>query len=1122
MKTRLLSLALLVCSLSAAPAATPTVNSAADPQAASTSISQVATNVNLGAQRAGDPANPDPNAGITNTATISSSAGNPTGTVTFAVYRNDNHCFGQPFFQSSPQPLVNGSATFHINATQIGWGTYRWIVNYTSDQPGVFADSSSNCGAATSSIIRAFPLLKLQTSKFSATVGQTADVKATVVGGYQPFGPVTFYYSGPNDTSCSQKTAFATQSVGSDGTATVAFQPAQPGTYVLTAAFADDNLNAGASTNCSDFGDSIIVYPAGPQPAVSFKVTTPANVYAGQAFAFTVTAYDAYSNVATGYDGTVHFTSGSAGILPANSTLTNGTATFQATLNTNGSQTITATDTNNASITGTGSTYVYPQSTFVVTTAADSNDGTCDSNCSLREAMTVANSQAGPATITFDIPNMAGCTAANQCTITLSGTLPAVSDDVAINGTANNARITIDSNGWHSLNVNSGKRAVLAALKFQNASVPAAGPTGGAIHNEGTSYLSGITFYNCHANGVGGGALANTGTLDLTDCYFSFNSTSNGGSSGGALNNTGTLTISRTTFENNFAYGKTGGAIQHDGGTSTINESTFSNNTAQNGNGGAIAKRAYAIITNSAFIDNSATGKGGAILSYGNDTTVANCTFYGNQANNAAAIALDAPRAYITNCSFQGHVGSSGTINNNYNTGDVILRNVLIAGNTTGGNCIGGSSITKTDADSSTISDDTTCGSATVKSASADNLIGFPADNGGPTKTIALNPGSAAIDAGSNAFCEAPVGPPIFGAGGKDQRGVLRPQFGVCDVGAYEVGPPPAPTVSAPSYNVPVNTPVSLSDLTDPSAPPAGGGSVFSGPGVTNNIFDATGMAVGTVVTITYQVYDIYNYSSSVTFTITVTAEVSSLVVTTNGDSITTTDGVTSLREALTYAQQLGGARIVTFVPSLAGQTITLSNGWNGPVEDTALRISGDVTIDGGNADYPVTLVIPQGTQRRHLIAGGGLLQLKNLTFQGGNPPQSNSIGGAAYLYGNAELTNVRFLNNSAKDGAGLFITNTANVQVTHGLFQNNIATGGSGGGLVNAGGTLTVNDSTFTSNASGAGGAIQSTGRLLCDAPRSTVISPALTGARCGSTALPILASPRSATTVQITAAAV
>src|SRR5215471_5871860 len=65
---------------------------------------------------------------------------------------------------------------------------------------------------------------------------------------------------------------------------------------------------------------------------------------------------DAYGNTATGYRGTVHFTSSdSAAVLPANYTFTSsdqGVHVFNVTLQTSGSQTITATDTGTSSITG--------------------------------------------------------------------------------------------------------------------------------------------------------------------------------------------------------------------------------------------------------------------------------------------------------------------------------------------------------------------------------------------------------------------------------------------------------------------------------------------------------------------------------------------------------------------------------------------------------------------------------------------------------------------------------------------------------------------------------------------------------------------------------------------------
>jgi Tol biopolymer transport system component len=90
--------------------------------------------------------------------------------------------------------------------------------------------------------------------------------------------------------------------------------------------------------------------------ATHFKITAPANVTAGVAFSITVTALDAYGNVATGYRGKVHFTSSDhKSKLPSDYTFTssdNGVHTFTVTMQTLGAQTVTATDAVTNSITG--------------------------------------------------------------------------------------------------------------------------------------------------------------------------------------------------------------------------------------------------------------------------------------------------------------------------------------------------------------------------------------------------------------------------------------------------------------------------------------------------------------------------------------------------------------------------------------------------------------------------------------------------------------------------------------------------------------------------------------------------------------------------------------------------
>jgi hypothetical protein len=112
------------------------------------------------------------------------------------------------------------------------------------------------------------------------------------------------------------------------------------------------------ATDSSGFtGSQAYTLTIDPAAAASFAVGGfPSPTTAGVAGTFSVTAHDAYGNVATGYSGTIHFTSSDPqAVLPANATLGGGTGTFSATLKTAGSQSLTATDTTNAAVTGSES-----------------------------------------------------------------------------------------------------------------------------------------------------------------------------------------------------------------------------------------------------------------------------------------------------------------------------------------------------------------------------------------------------------------------------------------------------------------------------------------------------------------------------------------------------------------------------------------------------------------------------------------------------------------------------------------------------------------------------------------------------------------------------------------------
>jgi hypothetical protein len=93
----------------------------------------------------------------------------------------------------------------------------------------------------------------------------------------------------------------------------------------------------------------------------------PSPYGAGSTQSLTVTAKDAYGNTATGYTGTVQFSSSDpAAVLPANATLANGVGTFSVTLRTAGTRSVTATDTVTPSITGSQNAIVVspPAATY--------------------------------------------------------------------------------------------------------------------------------------------------------------------------------------------------------------------------------------------------------------------------------------------------------------------------------------------------------------------------------------------------------------------------------------------------------------------------------------------------------------------------------------------------------------------------------------------------------------------------------------------------------------------------------------------------------------------------------------------------------------------------------------
>lgn len=104
-----------------------------------------------------------------------------------------------------------------------------------------------------------------------------------------------------------------------------------------------------------------------------FRVNAPTSATAGAVLSITVSARSRSDNVATGYRGTVRFTSSdAAATLPADYMYTEadqGSRTFNVTLRTAGSRTVTVTDTAAGFITGTATILVNPAPASVLVVA---------------------------------------------------------------------------------------------------------------------------------------------------------------------------------------------------------------------------------------------------------------------------------------------------------------------------------------------------------------------------------------------------------------------------------------------------------------------------------------------------------------------------------------------------------------------------------------------------------------------------------------------------------------------------------------------------------------------------------------------------------------------------------
>ena len=309
--------------------------------------------------------------------------------------------------------------------------------------------------------------------------------------------------------------------------------------------------------------------------------------------------------------------------------------------------------------------------------------------------------------------------------------------------------------------------------------------SGGGIWNSVALTLVGSAMSGNTA-GDGGGGIFNApgGELTMTNSTVSGNAAGRGG---GGINNSvnGEMTISNSTVSGNAAFN--GGGVYNDLGPLEIAGSTVSGNSADRAGGGIFNDHGGELtITNSIVRENAADGTddcpnpnpcpggGGGIFNLG-ELTTKNSTVSGNtSASGGGGISNRGITFTLVNATVSGNTASQGGAMSSSGNGPATVANSVVDGDCAGDITSNGYNIE---------SPGDTCGFNQHSVSAEDLKLGPLADNGGPTMTHALLPGSVAIDVIPAEECVDADGEPLT----TDQRGEPRPGGTMCDVGSFEV-----------------------------------------------------------------------------------------------------------------------------------------------------------------------------------------------------------------------------------------------------------------------------------------------------------------------------------------------
>ncbi|MCM3873251.1 MAG: Ig-like domain repeat protein [Pyrinomonadaceae bacterium] len=410
--------------------------------------------------------------------------------------------------------------------------------------------------------------------------------------------------------------------------------------------------------------------------------------------------------------------------------------------------------------------------TITVNSASDTANS-ADGLCTLREAITAANtdmgsggsagecgagSNGGADTIVFT--GVSG-------TIGLGSALPTITSEMSFSGPGLSLLTVSGSNSFRVFNITLGTGTVsFVGLTISNGRVM---DVGGGIYNQNGADVNVTNSTISNNVAVLGGGIANssTGTFTITNSTLDRNSA---GTAGGCYNGSGTLNIINSTLSNNLADQSgsgNGGAINTGSNTLNIINSTLDRNTAFGGGGGIYNSGPSATInvSNSTLHQNAASRGGGAINNNNGGTV--------RLLNNIIAFSLSESEL----------LGPFVSLGHNLLTNIVGSTGFTLGTNNPNGDLVGASF------------------------AQVFPFLGPLQNNGGSTQTRALLPGSPAIDAGDNCVTLA------SGSGGclatplvSDQRGVSRQVNSNVDMGAFESRGFTISAFSGTPQTKPVNT----------------------------------------------------------------------------------------------------------------------------------------------------------------------------------------------------------------------------------------------------------------------------------------------------------------------------